>query len=159
VGVDFVHIQQPGERDYVERPVRPDDRIRFPRHWAAYQEQREPEEAGTPLGILFPRDPDIVANFAFLKIRTVEQLAALTAQAQANVGMGAVQYVQKAKEFMEAASSYSGVHKIACELESAKEENEQLKARLTALENMLSAAGETKRGPGRPRKITEDDEP
>ena len=42
--VPYVRIQQPGERDYVDRPIREnDDAIRrWPRHYEAYKQGRKP---------------------------------------------------------------------------------------------------------------------
>jgi hypothetical protein len=78
--VEWIDIRIPGNRDNVViRPLRPTDKDRFPRHYAAFKARiaSEPETVGTPLdqwawrGMTRGR----VEELKHYNIRTVEQLA------------------------------------------------------------------------------------
>jgi hypothetical protein len=119
--VDYVKIQQPGERDCVDRPVREnDDAIaRWPHLWNAYQKQQVQAPNGTPVDLLFPQNPEIPANLHGLGVHTIEQLAGLTEHGAQTIGMGATQWRQKAKEYLAAAAGGGNYHKLQQELDKA----------------------------------------
>lgn len=101
-GQDFVKIQHPGETlNCVDRPVREDDKRRWPRQWAHYQAGVTQIPDGVPLNQLFPDKPQIVDTMRGYNIHTVEQLSNLSAEAINTVGMGAQDWVNKAKRYME----------------------------------------------------------
>ena len=117
--VPHVHIQHPGEKDYVERPLKENDIaiMRWPRQYEAYLKKQEAIPDGTPIDVLFPEEPQIPANLKSIAIYTVEQLAGLTAHGLQTVGMGATQWQQRAKSFLEAANGGKGMHKLRLENE------------------------------------------
>ena len=127
--VPYVRIQQPGERDYVDRPIREnDDAIRrWPRHYEAYKQGRKPAPAGTPLEILFPQHLEIAANLHGLGIHTVEQLAGLTEHGAQTVGMGATMWRENARKFLDAAKGGVSLHKMQKELEDRDNQIEVLR--------------------------------
>lgn len=150
--VDYVTIQQPGERDQLVTPVREEHKLRFPRQWAAYQQSVDQASPGTPVQILFPNEPHITDLLLDLHIQTVEQLAQLSEHGIERLGMDGRKYVQKAKAAMEKSESIKEVTRIQHELTEAQSEiavlkanNEQLLRRLDALEAMSEAAGDPDR--------------
>ena len=117
--ITYVRIQHPGEKDYIDRPVGDDDmaKMRWARQWQAFEARQEQAPQGTPLDVLFPLSPEIPANLRSLAIHTVEQLAGLTAHGLQTIGMGATQWQQAAKQFMEAANGGKGMHRLRLENE------------------------------------------
>lgn len=132
-GRDYVHIQQPGERDYAEREATELDRHRFAKKWELYLAGREQTADGTPLETIFPNDPDLIDTMRPLKIRTVEQLAGLTEAAIGRLGMGGRANVEKAKLFLEQSKAAVPFHKLKSELTTANEQIETLKTQVAAL--------------------------
>jgi hypothetical protein len=101
---DFVKIQHPGETlNVVDRPVLDDDKRRWPRQWDNYQRGVNQIPDGIPLSLLFPAAPHIVTMMRGYNIHTVEQLANLSGEAISTVGMGAQDWVNAAKRYMERA--------------------------------------------------------
>jgi hypothetical protein len=130
----YVRIQQPGERDTVDRPVKEvgDDAVRrFPRQWQAFQAGKAPVPQGTPLEVLFPQAPEIPVNLHLVGVHTVQQLANLTAHGMETIGMGATMWKQKAVEFLKAAEGSAGFHKLDVE-------NQKLKNMVEVQGNQLS---------------------
>jgi hypothetical protein len=115
-GVDYVRIQHPGERDTIDTPVanKPDAPHRWPRQWAQFQRSQEQIPDGTPIEMLFPQHPEIGANL----------------HAAQSIGMGATQWRNKAKDFLEKANKGVGIHKLEAELEKRDNVIEVLKNQL-----------------------------
>ena len=104
-GVDFVKIEHPGENlNKVDRPVRDDDKRRWPQRWAQYEQGITQRPSGVPLSLLFVDKPQIVDMMRGYNIHTVEQLSNLSAQAISTVGMGCQDWVNAAKRYMEQAN-------------------------------------------------------
>jgi hypothetical protein len=98
--VDYVRIKHLGEKDEIFRPAHDGDKRRFKRQWEAFQFDEEAVPIGTPLSVLFPRNPEIVKNLQLEKIETVEQLAGLTDTQIQNIGLGGRQFTDRAKAFL-----------------------------------------------------------
>lgn len=138
--VDMVRIIQPGERDVAEYQATIEYQRRWPRQWAAYQANMEQTQGGTPLEMLFPTQPEIVATLRAIHVTTVQQLAAINDTAMGNVPMGR-QLVNSAKQYLAKAGEGSEFHAL-------KKENADLKAdlgRLAAQVEDLSAKLDDKR--------------
>lgn len=160
VGIDMCAIRQPGERDEWHGRATPEHQTRFPKQWEAYKNNMEYVPDGTPLDVIFPAEPDTVANLRGLKVYTVEQLAGLQEAAISRIGMGGRNLVVKAQKFMEAATGYQAANRMNKDLEDKQAKIDMLEARLAGLEKLL---GENKdqparRGPGRPPKAQEEQE-
>lgn len=158
VGVDMVEIRQPGERDIFHGMATELHKARFPRQWEAYQNGREHEPDGTPLSVLFPTEPDTVANLRHFKIHTLEQLAGLQESAINRIGMGARNWVNKAQKFMQAATGYQAASQMNRQVNDLTAENDALKAQMQQMAEAIAAlqadkGDEQRRGPGRPRKV------
>lgn len=105
--VDFITIEQPGNKDEVrDHKVRQSDINRFPEHWKRYKARTDNEEAltGTPLSEWPQISRSQVEELTFYHVRTVEQLAAVTDANLQNM-MGGVVMKQKARAFLEQATS------------------------------------------------------
>lgn len=112
--VDYVYIQQPGERDTTDRPVHDGDKMRFARQWAQYERNAEQVPEGTPLSVLFvePNECNIPPYLNGLGIYTVEQLNGLSATGIQNIGLGGQEWVNKAKKYLDYASKGKGYHHL-----------------------------------------------
>lgn len=119
----FVRIQNPGERDYIEREAREDDKARWPRQYHAFQQGRKYVADGTPLEQLFPDQPNIVATLNAVNIQTVQQLANLSGDAISRGGIGFQDWATKAKKYLESAEK--GVNFQKFEAERRKWEDER----------------------------------
>jgi hypothetical protein len=97
---DYVRIKHLGEKDEIFRPAHDGDKRRFKRQWEAFQFDEAATPIGTPLSVLFPRNPEIVKNLQLEKIETVEQLAGLTDTQIQNIGIGGRQFTDRAKAFL-----------------------------------------------------------
>jgi len=145
----FVHIQQPGERDFVEREATGSDKMRWPEKWAAYEQQRDQAETGTPLQVLFPAEPSIIETLKLLRVQTVEQLAGLGEPAMARIGMGARGYVERARRFMEESKLAAPFSKMQGELEAERARTEALS---TQLQQALARIDALEAADGAPRR-------
>ena len=153
VSKDFVEIMFPGDnKTIVNRQVREDDKMRWPKHWMAYQAGEEFKAEGFPLEQWPEVDEGMVRELNHLRIYTVEQLAAVTDQNLSNIGLGARELIAKAKAFADVRKDSEAVSKYAAQAEQAlaesellRNENKALAARLQALEERLEAQDETPR--------------
>lgn len=154
-GIDVIEIRQYGEKDSTIREVTPADQVRFPQQWAAYQQKREQVQDGTPLDMLFPKNPEVVATLKANNVHTIQALAAVPDSTTLNfIG----EYRSKAKAFIDGIDKGKGFHALEKKLEDAELRNMELEDRLKALEAKLRSRDddedEPRRGPGRPRKET-----
>jgi hypothetical protein len=90
--------------------------------------------------MLFPQNPEVAANLHTLAVHTVEQLATLTAHGVQTVGMGALQWQQKARQFLDYANRGASYHavdaqnkKLQNQIETQANQIAQLKAQLDQL--------------------------
>lgn len=102
----FVRIQHIGDQTTViDRPIKTDgfddDRRRFPRHWEAFLKNQRPPPEGTPISVLFPHQPEIVGNLQSQGIQTVDQMAIVNAHGIESIGMGAQEWQNKARRYLE----------------------------------------------------------
>lgn len=136
--VDYVRIHQPGERlNIIDRPVTQADKNRFPRQWADYVGNREQIPDGTPIDLLFPAHPNVGANLRGIGVHTIEQCAELSGHAMDVIGMGAQEYVNRAKEYLENANKGVGLHKLHKELDERDSKIRVLEAQIGSLKGQL----------------------
>lgn len=100
VGCDYISIRHPGERDEILRPVRDSDKKRWSKQWQAFEAGATQAPSGTPLSVLFPRNPEVCKNLEHDGIATIEILSGLTDTQIGNIGLGGRQFVDKAKAFL-----------------------------------------------------------
>lgn len=140
--VVYVKIQQPGERDYLDRPATMEDRHRFPRQWAAYEAGQEDIPSGTLLSVLFPNNPEVVENLKLAKVLTVEQLAGCNDTQIQNIGLGGRTFVDRAKQYLAASEKGKGFHELSSRLDQMELQIKAKDDRIAALEMALAEAGE-----------------
>lgn len=160
--VDMIYITRPGAKSDLRREVRlvtdgtiPTDPQRFPRQWEAYKAGKEQSQSGMPLEQWPPLTKSMVLELKGAKIHTVEQLAALPDSTLQNIGMMDV------RRFRDMALAYINHTGEGAALSAALSEVEKLKADIAAFKaqfaDLAAEQSEKKRGPGRPRRETTDD--
>lgn len=132
------------------RPPHPD---RFPRQWDAYKNQREQVADGTSLLEWAPLPRNEAMELKGLKIHTVEQLAALPDTSL--TWLGARQWRDKAKAWLEQASGGAATMKLQAENDVLRGDVDMLKRQIAELAAMKSPEDQPKRGPGRPKATGE----
>lgn len=99
--VVYIDIRVPGNNSGGAcRPARSTDIDRFPKHYAAFKNRVEAPVEGTPLTEWPLITRSMVDTFAFMNVKTVEQLADLN-DTYATQVMGGLTFKQKAKEYLE----------------------------------------------------------
>lgn len=179
--VDYVRVQQPGERDAVVLEATHVHKQRWPKQWEDYQAGKKSIPEGTLTSILFPGDEAIVLNLRQLGIYTVEQLAEMPDSATSNLPFGG-NLKQKAIKYLELQNGAQGFNKLQAELQAKDEEIRSMGMKLQDLQEKfhqlaaergegassssglspeqvqqmiaaaLAATQTPKRGPGRPPK-------
>lgn len=100
----FVRIHPPGERlNIIDREATGADKNRFPMQWQQFEQNRPQVADGTPIDMLFPAQPAVAAALKASGVFTVEQCGNLSAHAIENIGMGAQNWVNNAKRYLEVA--------------------------------------------------------
>lgn len=126
-------VRHAGERDETAVEKRPHHEYEFPREWAAFEAGNQVEPNGTPLSILFPTDPHIVAHLRGLHFFTVEQLAQATEEGLRRIGMGARDWHSRSVKFIEASEKAAPLHQMHAELTRRDEEIQALKDQVAML--------------------------
>lgn len=150
--VAYVQILVPGNnKDIMDRAVKEEDKQRWPRQWAAYQNGQEQVLEGTPLGEWPLMRPAQIAQLNAVNIRTVEQIADASDAAMQGIGMGARELQAKAKAYLASAKDSKGAEALQDEVLTLKAEVERLTAENAELQK------NQKKSPGRPPKNEEKD--
>lgn len=130
--VEYMEILTPGDKDtVVDRPVRKVDRYAWADRYKAFRNGTQTQE-GQPLSTWAGVSPERVEEYAAMKIRTVEALAAVSDVNLPNLGPGA-------RADRDKASAYLAVMKGGAPVAELKAENEDLRRRLEALEAVAKA--------------------
>lgn len=138
--VPHIRIQFAGDRTkQVNRPVTEDDKVRFPRHWAAFQNQETHMEEGTLITEWPPLTKSEAQGFKAMNIHTVEALAGLPDVSL--TWLGARDMREKAKKFLEASKDSSAITKLMAENERLHNDIATMKIQINEL------ATPKKRGP------------
>jgi hypothetical protein len=137
--VDFVSIQHPGEREQkIDRPVKMnEDPHRWPAQWASYQKNQAQVVEGTPIDLLLPNHPGIADNLKSAGVTTIEQLANLSSTGMHNVGMGAQDYVNYARAYLDHAQKGVGFHQLQKELSDRDQQIRLQNQRIDTLTQQL----------------------
>lgn len=153
--VEMISIRILGDKNtHVVRPIdykgthtTPPDNVRFAKAYAQFKDKNLQVNEGTPVtewGILSKSQ---AMTFKSLGIHTVEALANVSDANLQNLGMGARDYRDKAKAFIDQAKDGSGLIKL-------QDENKDLRIKLEALQNQMNVLLENKpkKKAGRPPK-------
>jgi len=134
--VDFVEIRQVGEKDSTIREVSGLDQMRWPQQWARYVQGMEQRQDGTPLDVLFPRNPEVVATLKANNIWTVQALAGVSDS------VTAIPFIQdhkkKASVFLDSLSGGAQFHKLESQLEESQLKRMELEDLVAKLNERLS---------------------
>ena len=138
--VPFVRIIIPGDaNNIIERVAKDADKQRFPQHWRNFEAGRGEEQPGTPLDILFPDKPSIVARLRHANVRTIEALAEVSAEGMRTIGMGAMEWSQAAAKFLKLANDSKAQTQMNAELEKRDLTIATLKAQIEDLTRIVSS--------------------
>lgn len=143
--VDFLKVIHPGEPLQVwDQPVREMDKWRFQAQWERYQKTGEAGGvSGTPLSVLFPFKPELVATLGGMHITTVEQLADLSDTAKQNIMFG-LNLSEKAKQYLAVANKGKEYHQLEAKMEEQKSQINELMATINELRQKANTPPEPK---------------
>lgn len=137
----YVRIITPGDRNnIIDRPMRPEDKHRFSRQYAAFQAGTAELGTGTPLTEWSPMPRSMVEELRYFGFRTVEHVAEAGDQALGKMP-GLRDWQNRAKVFLEAAKASSGESKFMGELERRDSEIAVLKDQVEKLLARVPAEG------------------
>jgi hypothetical protein len=163
--VDFVRIEIPGNMlSVIDTIASPEHRKRFPVQWAQYQNERTDNPDGGEVQGTLLRDWSILTPAQAVELRhfrfyTVEQVAAASdgqiQQVGMLTGMSPFAFREKAQAFLKSSKDSSVVMAQAAEIARRDQQIADLQAQMAALISQMQGADHP-RGPGRPRKVTED---
>lgn len=134
--VEICEIVIPGSTDKIRNIVTDKERFRFPRQYEAFKKNADQDIAsGTPLAQWPLVTAGQVKELQFFGIRTVENLAGVADSALQRLGPGWLQLRQKAKDWLVSAKDGALVAKL-------RSENDEMRARMDAMEKMLQRQNE-----------------
>jgi hypothetical protein len=146
--VVWVTIFNKGDpKNIIERPMREHDKERWPKHWQAYLENKEPPIDGIPLEDFPQITPAERLRCKNLKIRSVEDLCNLPDAQLEQLGGRGHSLQKAAREYV----AYREGVQVSDLMEQMEEKDDQiadLQKRLEELERGNSTASNTKRGTG-----------
>lgn len=128
-----VEIRIPGDRDVLVRPASAEDKARWEKQYEAFKKNQDQTTAsGMPLGEWPLITASLREELAYFGIRTVEQLAGVPDAMLQRIGP-ILALRQKARDWVARAKDDAVLVKL-------RDENDNLTARVTALERMLETA-------------------
>lgn len=128
--IPSISIQYPG-MDETVRKIEPRDIEAYPNEYQAFKNGSEPVQAGTPLAEWSILPGSAMRELQYLGFKTVEQLPDANDDVKRRMGP-LVQYVKKAKDWLEAANAPQN------EIVMLKESLEREKARAKRMEDQLA---------------------
>ena len=157
--MDFVRISVPGNNlSVIDRPAHNGDKMRFPLHWARYEQSKETpgQVEGTPIDQWALIGRDQAETLRYFKFFTVESIAGASDQMITRLGSGAgmdpFTLRTKAQAYLQAAKvAAEGVNRED-ELRKRDEQIAKQQEMLEAMQAQLAELTAQKRGPGRPAK-------
>lgn len=144
--VEYVRIEIPADKSLVvDRPVRDGDKEEFRKQYEAFKSNKDQDTAsGTLLSATGLLPPERIEELAFFKIRTVEQLAAVTDSNLPNLGMHARAERQRCRDFVEAAKSNAPLLRLQAQTEQLENEKATMAQQLAQLQ---AAVDELRKAP------------
>jgi hypothetical protein len=147
---EMIEIRVRGDRNnVVQRPIRPEDKQRFRDQYRDYKDGKAAEASGTPLKEWPIMSASMVEELRFLGFVTVEQVAEATDSVCGRVP-GLTTMKQKAKAYLEFATTTAPLERLNHELEAQRSRAEAAEAsvadlagRMATMEAQMRAAGHT----------------
>lgn len=128
--VEFIEIRTPGSQtNIIRRPVRREERERFPQQYRRFKEGMEDQQIGTPLTEVPWITKSQVEELSFFRLRTVEHLATATDEVCSRFA-GLYQLKQKAQAYLARAKEEAPMVAIA-------KIKEDLEAKIAAQEQTI----------------------
>lgn len=134
--VDYVRVHLAGERDSAIYEVTEHHKRRWPQAWANYERGAEQAQNGTPLDVLFPRNPEIVATLKANHVWTVQALAAVPDSVTSIPFIS--DHKKRAQGFLDGLAGGQKFHQLERDLENERLKGIELEDRIKALEKALS---------------------
>lgn len=101
---EYVEIVTPGQpKSIVDRPVKPEDKARWPRAYEAFKAGQAQPLNGVPIEMANFIGPAQMAMLKAAGFMTIEDVAGASDTAKEKIGMGALEIVKKAKAFLQPA--------------------------------------------------------
>lgn len=127
--VPHIRILFPGDKTKVVfRPVRDEDKYRFPRQWQAFENQSTQTMEGTPITEWTALSKSEALEYKAVNVHTMEMLASLSDMQIQNLPLGARARRDAAKAWLDTAKNGAGLSKMMADNESLKMEIERLKS-------------------------------
>ena len=148
----YIQIMTPGNQlSIIDTPAREEHKIRFPRHWAIFQNsQTSPDQiVGTPLESWPMITRSQAEELKGIKFFTVEQIAGASDEQIQRLGMNAPMMRQKAKAYLLQAENSALTQQQAGELLKREQEINDLKNMIGKLAGQI----EEMRNPAVPVKV------
>ena len=163
-GFDFVRIMNPGDKTSVfDQPATEVHKLRFPRHWVAYQSRKAGGSVGmigTPLAQWIAERPDDLTSgqlseLSTLGFQTAEHVAGASDHQVQRIGMGGIGLRERARNYLSRKNSAQ----TNDALDAANARADKLEAQMAEMMRMMAGMQTpAQRGPGRPRKVTDDEQ-
>lgn len=151
---EFVRIITPGAaRSIPVEEVTDEHKARWTAEYKIFKEGLEEAPVGTPLEKWPPMTPSMCLNLKAIHIRTVEELAQAGDNMLNDIGLGARQFRDRAKDFLALAAEQEPIAAAQARADQAEARTAALEAQVAAL--TAAQAEAPRRGPGRPPKTVE----
>lgn len=146
--IEFVEIISPGQSKSIPiEIVNKEHRERWPAQYEAFKKGLDIALEGTPLEQWPILTPGLVQSFKALNIKTVEHLAGVDDGALQNLGLGAREFRNKARDFLENAKTGAPLERERARADRAEAEVDLLKSQLQDLAGRMSTLEGQKREP------------
>lgn len=137
VDTPYITIHFPGDKTKkVDRPVKmeddesgPSDPTRFPRQWAAFQNQQVQTDSGTPITEWPPLTKSQAMELKTMSIHTVEQLAQMPDTACCT-WLGSRDLRAKAAQWLETAKDHAGESRLQAVVDQLTAQNAALQKQI-----------------------------
>jgi len=133
--IEKISIINPGSRDEFIAPLDDELRGQYQQAYDHWKKTQQQPSDGTPLEMVPFLNVAQVQELKALNIASLEHLAGLSDSLKQRIGMGALEMVRKAQAYLAAAKGHAVDSRLVAE-------NEDLKRRLSALEQSLIAANQ-----------------
>jgi hypothetical protein len=134
----WVKMHPPGEKlNIIDRPATDLDKSKYPGQWNMFLQNKTQVPEGTPIDLLFPNNPAVADNLRAYGIHTIQQCATLSSHAVQTIGMGAQEWQNMAKQYLDSASNGSAFLAMRTELDKKDVELRVMKQQYDKLQAQL----------------------
>lgn len=136
---EYCTIQVPGDKtNIIDRPATAIDKERYAKQYAAFRADKNQDEAsGTLLTAWGGVPPDRAEEYAFVGVKTVEQLASMSDGNLQKMGAGSLRERTRAADYVKSMQGYAPTAELRTELNRSQDELETLKRQVLELSSEL----------------------